>query len=534
MNTVAIVVDSEVLSKWKFDFIIRLTKAIRIKEIIVLNKRKQVNIKNVPYKFLIQSLSNLSLVGKYNSTPRIYTSDFFRVSGDIVWLSDSSLPTNYEHKIYFVGDCEGKSFSLSNYLSNHNKKNYGNFSMLIKKQKKVIEILSYSYTELVGYNPIKTINQHLGSLKYLTNGFITSTKYRDARSILEQTAELEVSEFNDGIMHKFVAKVFNWLLYFTSWTLYDYPNIISTGRKNTLEAGNLTKLFDDPPWKFKADPFFDQKTGNMFVENFNYLTGRGHLSTFLPSEPDKISKVSTPSKVHYSYPQVLRYKEDLYLIPESAQNNRIDLYKIEDGKALFTKTLVDSFAGIDPTIFYTDNKYWLFATDGGGGSYWKLHIWYSTELFGNWTPHILNPVKCDVRSSRGAGAIYKDGSRIIRPTQNCFPNYGSSISLNEIKNLTPENFEEEVVGEIFPPKDREFIGIHTISSIGNKTIVDLKTQPFLPGARILPLLRSRGKISSNYSNLDNSLLKKWGLLLIMGFLIMLFYIFGWQTLSFFG
>jgi len=534
MDTISIVVDSEVLSKWKFDFIIRLAENIRIKEIIVLNKQRRIVFKDLSYKFLVQSLSNLSLVGKFNSIPRIYTSDFFRVSGDLLWLSDSVLPNNYEHTVYFVANCDGKNFSLSSYLSNHSKKDYGNFSTLIKKHKKMLEILSYSYTELVGYNPIKTINQHLGSLKYLTNGFITPTKYKDARAILEQNVELEASEFNNGIVHKFIAKVFNWLLYFTSWTLYDYPNIVSTGRKNTLEAGKLTRLFNDPPWKFKADPFFDQKTGTMFVEDFNYFTGRGHLSTFLPSEPDEISEISTPSKIHYSYPQILRYKEDLYLIPESAQNNRIDLYKIENGKALFIKTLVNSFAGIDPTIFYSNNKYWLFATDGNGGSYWKLHIWYSTGLLENWTPHTLNPVKCDVRSSRGAGAIYKDGSRMIRPTQNCFPNYGTSISLNEIKKLTPENFEEEVVGEIFPPKDEEFIGIHTISSIGNKTIVDLKTQPFLPGARILPLLRSRGKISSSYSNLDNSLIKRWGLLLIMGFLLMLFYLFGWQTLSFFG
>ena len=132
MDTISIVVDSEVLSKWKFDFIIRLAENIRIKEIIVLNKQRRIVFKDLSYKFLVQSLSNLSLVGKFNSIPRIYTSDFFRVSGDLLWLSDSVLPNNYEHKVYFVANCDGKNFSLSSYLSNHSKKDYGNFSTLIK------------------------------------------------------------------------------------------------------------------------------------------------------------------------------------------------------------------------------------------------------------------------------------------------------------------------------------------------------------------------------------------------------------------
>ncbi len=534
MDNISIVVDSEVLSKWKYDFIYRLSKSSEINEIIVWKKTSRASYKSFIYKFFTYNLSNLSLVGKFSSIPRNYTSNFFGINGNLLWLSELSLPKDYQDTIYFVGNCEGKNYSLNSYLSKNNKRNYGNFSMLIKKQRNILQILSYSYTELIGYNPIKTINQHLGSLQYLTNGLSSPGKYKDVQTILKQNTEIKTNEFENGTVHKFIAKVFNWLLYFTSWSLYEYPNIVSTVSRNTLEANKLNKLFEDPPWRFKADPFFNQKSGEMLVEDFNYFTGRGHLCTFPYLRPEDITEVITPSKIHYSYPQIISNKEDIYLIPESAQNNRIDLYKLEDGKASFVKTLVDSFAGIDPTVVYSQNKYWLFATDGNGGSYWKLHIWYSDDLLGEWIPHILNPVKSDVRSSRGAGAIYKDGSRLIRPTQNCFPNYGSSISLNEINKLTPNEFEETVVGEILPPEDGEFTGIHTIANVENKTVVDLKTQPFLPGARILPLLRSRGKVNSSYSDVDNSLLKRWGLLIIMGASLILFYLFGWQTLSFFG
>ena len=534
MDTISIVVDSEVLSKWKYNFISSVSKSVNINEIIVLGNKNIKSFKGAILTFLTRNLSNLSLVGKFVSIPRNHTPNLFRITGNLIWLSDSPIPKNYENTIYFIGNCEGKNYSRYSYLDKHNKLNYGNFSLLIKKQKNFLEILSYSYTEMIGYNPVKTIDQHLGSLEYLVNGFLSPGKFRSVESILNKTIGKPSSVEEYGFIHKFIAKVFNWLLYFTSWSLYEYPNIVSTMSKNTLEENELKKIFDDSPWKFKADPFFDQKTGNLFVEDFNYLTGRGGLSTFSYSNPNQMAEVSTPKKVHYSYPQVIRYQDELYLIPETAQTNRIDLYKIERNKALYVKTLVDSFAGIDPTIVFNNNKYWLFSTDGNGGSSWKLHVWYSDDLLGDWAPHKLNPVKSDIRSSRGAGAIYKNGSRLIRPAQNCFPNYGSSISLNEITRLTPDEFSEKIVGEIFPPDNSEFSGIHTISNIGNKTIVDLKTQPFLPGARILPLLRSRGKLNSSYSNLDNSLLKRWGLLLIMGFLLLIFYLFGWQALSLFG
>ena len=534
MDNISVVVDSEVLSRWKFNSFAWINNNFAIKEVLLLGKSKETSIRTTIYSFLIKELSNLSLVGKFSSIPRRAGFNKQITEGNIFWLSDLPIPNDYAGTIYFIGNREGIHYSKENYLKNSSKENYGNFSILIKRNRNVQEILSYSFTELIGYNPFKTINQHLSSLKYLLNGFYSTKTYGNVEEILNQNTEPTKTDSNYGLLHKFIEKFFNWSLYFTSWSLYEYPSILSTVTKNTLEQDSLTKLFDDPPWKFKADPFYDHKTSNLYVEHFNYFSGRGYLSKFNSESKDSFIEINMPNKIHYSYPHILRNEEGVYLVPESAQNNSIDLYRVDNGEASCVKTLVGSFAGIDPTIFHYNNRYWLFATDGNGGSYWKLHIWHSKDLLGEWTPHKLNPVKSDIRSSRGAGAIYKDGPKIIRPTQNCYPSYGSSISLNEIKKLTPEHFEEDIVGEIFPPAGEEFLGIHTIANLGNKVVVDLKTQPFLPGARILPLLRSRGGGSSSYSNIDNSLLKRWGLLLILGAALILFYIFGWQTLSFFG
>ena len=122
MDNISIVVDSEVLSKWKYDFISRLIKKSEIKEIIVWKKTSRAYYKEFIYKFLTYNLSNLSLVGKFNSIPRNYTSDFFGIKGNLLWLSDLSLPKDYADTIYFIGNCEGKNYSLNSYLSKHNKR----------------------------------------------------------------------------------------------------------------------------------------------------------------------------------------------------------------------------------------------------------------------------------------------------------------------------------------------------------------------------------------------------------------------------
>ena len=78
MNTVSIVIDSEVLSKWKFDLISRICKVIDVKEFIILGKKSKTTFKGILLTFLTQNLSSLSLVGKFSSLPRVHDSDLFR------------------------------------------------------------------------------------------------------------------------------------------------------------------------------------------------------------------------------------------------------------------------------------------------------------------------------------------------------------------------------------------------------------------------------------------------------------------------
>ena len=76
----------------------------------------------------------------------------------------------------------------------------------------------------------------------------------------------------------------------------------------------------------------------------------------------------------------------------------------------------------------------------------QLWLYYSADILGDWISHPANPISTDIRSSRGGGAIYREGERLIRPSQDCSGNYGRSFTLNEILVLNREEYRERHLG----------------------------------------------------------------------------------------
>jgi hypothetical protein len=113
----------------------------------------------------------------------------------------------------------------------------------------------------------------------------------------------------------------------------------------------------------------------------------------------------------------------------------------------------------------------------------QLNLFYADELTGDWTPHPLNPIITSIVSARPAGSFIKSGDKIIRPSQNSGLTYGNKIVLNEITELTETNYSEKKVEVIAPEdfKNKGIVGVHTISIMGNYTLVDAKFTGFKIG-----------------------------------------------------
>jgi hypothetical protein len=115
--------------------------------------------------------------------------------------------------------------------------------------------------------------------------------------------------------------------------------------------------------------------------------------------------------------------------------------------------------------------WWLMYTDQSIGENSSLCILYSKSLFGQWKSHPGNPVKQDIRSARPAGTPFIKDKILYRPSQDCSRVYGGKIRINKVKIMTTSQYLEETV-TIINPSQPYSQGTHTISSVGNYTLID--------------------------------------------------------------
>ena len=84
----------------------------------------------------------------------------------------------------------------------------------------------------------------------------------------------------------------------------------------------------------------------------------------------------------------------------------------------------------------------------------------------------MHPVSSDVRNNRGAGRIFFDGKRWIRPSQSCCPVYGYSFTLNEITALSTTEYGERAIREFRPESLGAFKATHTYNWIVGVELID--------------------------------------------------------------
>ena len=244
--------------------------------------------------------------------------------------------------------------------------------------------------------------------------------------------------------------------------------------------GGFTRIVPpaDRDW---ADPFVLEKNGRTFVffEELPYAVGKAHISMF-ELKPD--GSRSEPVRVlerdyHLSYPFLLQHDGELYMVPESARNGTVELWRCIDFPTgwRLEKVLLQGVRCVDATLHQSGGRWWMFANAAPGGSRAfddELHLFHADRLFGDWQPHPRNPVKADVRSSRPAGQLFWRNGALYRPAQICVPRYGAGLSLNRILRLTLRDYAERQVQRILPAESRGLLGVHTLNRAGHLTVVD--------------------------------------------------------------
>lgn len=250
---------------------------------------------------------------------------------------------------------------------------------------------------------------------------------------------------------------------------------------STINANGF-KTYRGDYSRFFADciAFTHYGTVAVFFEEFPYALRRGVIScAVLQSD----GKLGPPERVlerpyHLSYPFVFRDGEHVYMVPESSGNRTVDLYECTQFPHhwTFRQTLLENISATDATFYHDGTRWWMFATVGEQGAYgWdELHIFFADSLTSRWESHPNNPVKCDAKSARPAGAVFRKDGRLLRPTQDCSASYGGAVNLCEIEELSPTEFRERIVDRIDPALFPGMNGLHTLTASEGIEVVDVR------------------------------------------------------------
>ncbi|MBI5448121.1 MAG: hypothetical protein HY939_05275 [Gammaproteobacteria bacterium] len=274
--------------------------------------------------------------------------------------------------------------------------------------------------------------------------------------------------------------------YVEIWNIALISTPISKFLEDTQFAGKIKLLTNFKRDEFAADPFGLVTKNKRFIL-YEYLNYRG--ASPLKGRICELQAESTINNFpelelpcHASYPYVFETNGVIYCVPETYELNQIRLYEldIEKNKWHWKSTLVDDFDGVDSTIFYFSDYWWLMCSSAKSGADKSLWIWYSKEgPVGPWQPHQNNPVKTDVRSSRPGGTPFIFEGKLYRPTQDCTGGSQKRVVINRVDKLSSVEFQEVPVRVLDPfgtPLFKD--GIHTLSSFGDETLIDGKVYNF--------------------------------------------------------
>ncbi|WP_433833631.1 glucosamine inositolphosphorylceramide transferase family protein [Flavobacterium anhuiense] len=206
-----------------------------------------------------------------------------------------------------------------------------------------------------------------------------------------------------------------------------YPENINVKENQVYSIESLKKQNDSTV--FLADPFFvkEKDTFYLFFEH-KKTKNNGDIGLMTSVDGKKYQYRGTvlTQKFHLSYPQVFKYKNNFYMIPESKQANAILLYKAHhfpfDWKVC--DTLLKNVRLKDPSIYLSDSLNILATSDDK----LNLYIYQADSLFGKWKLH-KKTIALRGTEARPGGRFFADKKGLILPVQNCTNGYGCGLSL---------------------------------------------------------------------------------------------------------
>jgi len=267
----------------------------------------------------------------------------------------------------------------------------------------------------------------------------------------------------------FLTKIWSFLCYCEQWVL------LVGQRSDVTDArilASVRKLIP-PRDRFWADPFIIEHNSETYVffEEMVYARGIAHLS-YLKLNADGTNTLPEPileKPYHLSYPFVFEYQGQYYMIPETAANRTLELYRCEQfpHRWAFERYLMEGVSAYDATLVEHQGRWWMFVNMSNHPSCSpneSLYLFYADNpLMAQWHPHPQNPVVTSAATARPGGRLFTDDGKLYRPSQNCAGYYGRGLNINLIKQMDEHVYCEEMVSQYLPEGEAAMNGVHTLA-----------------------------------------------------------------------
>ncbi|MBP1872986.1 hypothetical protein LPJGGPFB_05728 [Ensifer adhaerens] len=263
------------------------------------------------------------------------------------------------------------------------------------------------------------------------------------------------------------------------WTLFT-----GSGRIDDFEPGGSVEI---PPTAtdIKADPFLLQHEDECYLFYEAYADGdrKAHIAVGR-FDGDRLEPVGVALNCdyHLSYPFVFRDGDDIFMMPETHQSKRIEIWRCVEFplKWELHATALNGLSAADSILTRHEGRWWLFTNLSEFHAYEdhcsELHVF---EVDGpglaRITPHKRNPVVLGSTVARNAGRIFAREGRVFRPSQhNAHGIYGYGLNIMEIEQLDLENYRERCIRTIKPDFKPGLLGCHHFDAAGDRYVLDAR------------------------------------------------------------
>ena len=253
-----------------------------------------------------------------------------------------------------------------------------------------------------------------------------------------------------------------------------------------------------PDKEWCADPFVIENGSNkyIFVEQYSKDKDKGSIGYFEFVDGKPVSQgIIIENTYHMSYPDVFKYGDRYYMIPESSANNSVDLYVAEHFPDIWKKekSLITGKKYVDSTVYQDNSGLYLISYTMIGG--YEIHVFMlnmkSKEV------ELISKKRYEKNVARPGGRLFIENGKLLRPAQDCSRKYGEALILYQVDALNRDGYFEEhelkriEICSIKTPLESDRIHHLTIDS--TYRAIDLYQERFDPLHFLKILIRSHRK-----------------------------------------